>query len=566
MLASRMERVCLTFLLLLCLKSGVLTDTRTEGQLGSGEHPSREKQRVNPEGVLPPEEDGTLGRRKLSVLLVASMYIGHQFPLIALGEELVRRGHHVVMLGPVTEGSSVLPKLPESVGIKFIESGKIPQTDMRKVSKIGANITSFLHMLLNAWKSLEINTTQDYAVFTRRAVEQMNGSEWDYAVVDISIGPVIYTIFKLWGADKAMINYSPLPLLVPLPPWPFPAMMAPFSDNMSFWNRLANSLIYYPMHKTGELLAIHLIKLMDPEFNVSEVDGNMMTDVVGVKNPVLLNTVIGFAYPKTILPLQHYVGPMFIKKQPKLAPDLQDWLKGKPKQSVVYISMGSTAELTPLMAQALLGGVVAETEYSVVWALRESNRDALEGVDLDPERVFLAGWIAQYSLLQHPSIAMAILHCGIGGVQEALYHQIPVICLPYGFDQFDTALRLETQGLGIQMLPKEVSREKVVKAVTRVKVGEFNRKVKRMSKLLRSGGGAEKAADLVELYAEVGHHHGVPAFIKYRWSWVQYYNVDVWVVMVAILVIVGWVSVRLCQCCCGSCCRCKHSSNKTKQD
>ena len=566
MLASRMERVRLTFLLLLCLKSGVLTDTRTEGQLGSGEHPSREKQRVNPERVLPPEEDGTPGRRKLSVLLVASMYIGHQFPLIALGEELVRRGHHVVMLGPVTEGSSVLPKLPESVGIKFIESGKIPQTDMRKVSKIGANITSFLHMLLNAWKSLEINTTQDYAVFTRRAVEQMNASEWDYAVVDISIGPVIYTIFKLWGADKAMINYSPLPLLVPLPPWPFPAMMAPFSDNMSFWNRLANSLIYYPMHKTGELLAIHLIKLMDPEFNVSEVDGNMMTDVVGMKNPVLLNTVIGFAYPKTILPLQHYVGPMFIKKQPKLAPDLQDWLKGKPKQSVVYISMGSTAELTPLMAQALLGGVVAETEYSVVWALRESNRDALEGVDLDPERVFLAGWIAQYSLLQHPSIAMAILHCGIGGVQEALYHQIPVICLPYGFDQFDTALRLETQGLGIRMLPKEVSREKVVMAVTRVKVGEFNRKVKRMSKLLRSGGGAEKAADLVELYAEVGHHHGVPAFIKYRWSWVQYYNVDVWVVMVAILVIVGWVSVRLCQCCCGSCCRCKHSSNKTKQD
>ena len=562
-----MERACLTFFLLLFLKLGVLTDTRTEGQLGSGEHSSRDNQRLNPEGILPPEEDGRPRSRKLSVLLIASMYIGHQFPLTALGEELVRRGHHVVMLGPVMEGSSVLPKLPESVGIKFIESGKIPQTDMRKMSKVGANVTSFLHMLLKAWKSFqEVNTTQDYSVLTRRAVEQMNASEWDYAVVDISIGHVMYTILKLWGADKGMINYSPLPLLVPLPPWPFPAMMAPFSDNMSFWDRLVNSLIYYPMHKTGELLAIYLIGLLDPGFNVSEVDGNIMMDLVGLKNPVLLNTVIGFAYPKTILPLQHYVGPMFLKKQPKLSPDLHDWLKGKPKQSVIYISMGSTAELTPLMAQALLGGVVAETEYSMVWALRESNRNALEGVDLDPERVFLASWVAQFSLLQHPSIAMAILHCGIGGVQEALYHQIPVICLPYGFDQFDTALRLETQGLGIRMLPNEVSREKVVKAVTRVKTGEFSRKVERMSKLLRSGGGAEKAADLVELYAEVGHHHGIPAFVKYRWSWVQYYNVDVWVVMVVIMVIVGWVSVRLCRCCCGSCCRCKHSSNKTKQE
>ena len=104
-----MERACLTFFLLLFLKLGVLTDTRTEGQLGSGEHSSRDNQRLNPEGILPPEEDGRLGSRKLSVLLIASMYIGHQFPLIALGEELVRRGHHVVMLGPVMEPQLILP-------------------------------------------------------------------------------------------------------------------------------------------------------------------------------------------------------------------------------------------------------------------------------------------------------------------------------------------------------------------------------------------------------------------------------------------------------------------------
>jgi len=130
-----------------------------------------------------------------------------------------------------------------------------------------------------------------------------------------------------------------------------------------------------------------------------------MMEVVGLKSPVLFNTVVGFDYPKTILPLQHYVGPMFLKKQSPLAPDLSDWLEGRPDQSVVYISMGSTAELTPLQARALLEGVVAETSYSVVWALRESNRYVLEGVDLNPERVILAGWVAQFTLLQHPSIS-----------------------------------------------------------------------------------------------------------------------------------------------------------------
>ena len=552
--------------LLLFLKPGLLAETHSgpasKQQLGLKEQGSQD----NPGGVSDVAGGGRDGGRKLSVLLVASMFIGHQFPLIALGEELVRRGHRVAMLGPVTEGSFFpLPQLPESVGIEFIETARIRQDGMREISRLSGNATNVLHMLFRVWQMLDEpeSTMQTVAVSTRRIVERMNASEWDYAVVDMSVMTVLLTVLKLWGPDKGMINISPLPLMVPLPPWPFPMMMSSFSDDMSFLERLFNSLILYPMHTTAQFFGVYTLKMMDPEFNNSGV-GDAMMDLMGLKIPVLFNTVIGFEYSKTILPLQHYVGPMFLKKQPPLAPDLEDWLEGRPDQSVVYISMGSTAELTPLQARALLEGVVAETNYSVVWALRESNRYVLEGVDLDPERVFLAGWVAQFALLQHPSIVMAILHCGIGGVQEALYHRIPAICLPYGFDQFDTAVRLQFQGLGIRLLPSEVSRQRVVEAVTKVGKGEFSVKVQRVSKLLRSGGGAERAADLVELYVEVGNHHGVPAFIKYRWNWVQYHNVDVRLVIVVLMVVMVWVSVKLCRCCCRRCC-CR-SSHKTKQE
>jgi len=413
----------LFYFILLFLGATLLAGGASQEQLGSREHGSQDlgqDRQVNLEGDTQLVAGGREGRRKLSVLLVASMFIGHQFPLIALGEELVRRGHRVVMIGPVMEGSSFpLPRLPESVGIEFIESAKIPQEGMRQMSRVGGNVTSFLHLLFNSWKNLDRNTTSNYAVLTRRIVERMNASEWDYAVVDISIGSVLYTVFQLWGPEKGMVNYSPLPLLVPLPHWPFPVMMSSFTENMSFLERLINSLIFYPMHKMGELFAVYALRMLDPEVDTRGI-GNAMMEVVGLKSPVLFNTVVGFDYPKTILPLQHYVGPMFLKKQSPLAPDLSDWLEGRPDQSVVYISMGSTAELTPLQARALLEGVVAETSYSVVWALRESNRYVLEGVDLNPERVVLAGWVAQLTLLKHPSIAMAILHCGIGGVQEAL--------------------------------------------------------------------------------------------------------------------------------------------------
>ncbi|KAL5478072.1 hypothetical protein EMCRGX_G024950 [Ephydatia muelleri] len=151
-------------------------------------------------------------------------------------------------------------------------------------------------------------------------------------------------------------------------------------------------------------------------------------------------------------------------------------------------------------------------------------------------------------MFQQKAVAMAILHCGIGGVQEALYNKVPVICVPYGYDQFDTAARLEQWGLGIV-----INSQEVFNAVERVGSGEFDSKVEKMSIILRAPGGTKAAADLVELYAEVGHEHGVPAFAKYQWSWVEYYNLDVLGVLAAAIGVFLWMSVKLLKLCCKMC-------------
>ena len=217
----------LYFLLLLLLAA------ETHG--GAGQEQLRSKNQDRQVNTPPLAE----GRKRLSVLLVVSAFIGHQFPLIALGEELVRRGHRVAMLGPVTEGSSFpLPRLPESVGIEFIETAKIEPDSMRQMSKFAGNVTSFAHLLFKGQQNVEQSKTKNVAALTRRIVEQMNTSEWDYAVADITCASVLYTIFQLWGPDKGMINCSPLPLLVPLPAWPSPVGMSWLTDNMSFLYRL----------------------------------------------------------------------------------------------------------------------------------------------------------------------------------------------------------------------------------------------------------------------------------------------------------------------------------------
>lgn len=61
-------------------------------------------------------------------------------------------------------------------------------------------------------------------------------------------------------------------------------------------------------------------------------------------------------------------------------------------------------------------------------------------------------------------------------------------------------------------------------------------------------GGVERAANLVEFYEAVGYVHLVPAYAKYQWNWVQYYNADVYTLILLILVIITMCILTCCKC------------------
>ena len=53
--------------------------------------------------------------------------------------------------------------------------------------------------------------------------------------------------------------------------------------------------------------------------------------------PQIVQTVIGFEFPRTISPLSEYVGPILSKSPVPLSEGLEIWLKNKPEKSVLYI-------------------------------------------------------------------------------------------------------------------------------------------------------------------------------------------------------------------------------------
>ncbi len=138
---------------------------------------------------------------------------------------------------------------------------------------------------------------------------------------------------------------------------------------------------------------------------------------------------------------------------------------------MIMISMGSLAHLTQEQGKIIVDAI-SSTNYSVVWSLREQNRDILEGVAVDSDRFFLSPWLTQVAVLNHSAIGMAILHGGMNGVHEAIAYGVPIIVIPFWNDQGDVGARLQHSGAGIQILRHHLSTDTLLAAMLQTLKGE----------------------------------------------------------------------------------------------
>ena len=69
--------------------------------------------------------------------------------------------------------------------------------------------------------------------------------------------------------------------------------------------------------------------------------------------------------------------------------------------------------------------------FTLLWALRKNSQEVLEGLDVDPQRVYISDWTPQFSVLASTAIHSAVLHAGFNGLSEALWNGVPVIGFPH---------------------------------------------------------------------------------------------------------------------------------------
>ncbi|CAB1420912.1 unnamed protein product [Pleuronectes platessa] len=104
------------------------------------------------------------------------------------------------------------------------------------------------------------------------------------------------------------------------------------------------------------------------------------------------------------------------------------------------MSLGTFVSELPAYVTNKMAAAFAKLPQKVIWSYKGDRPATLANNTL------LVDWMPQNDLLGHPKIKLFVAHGGTNGVQEAIYHGVPVVGLPLFFDQKDNLLRLKERG------------------------------------------------------------------------------------------------------------------------
>ncbi len=154
-----------------------------------------------------------------------------------------------------------------------------------------------------------------------------------------------------------------------------------------------------------------------------------------------------------------YLGP--ILDDPAWAEPLEvDW--SHPDRPLVLVGLSSTFQDQTALLQRIIDGLSSLPVRAVVTLGQMVDPSAVTSDDPD---VVVVPSAPHNPLLEEASLVVS--HCGHGTTLKALASATPMVCIPMGRDQNDTAVRVTHVGAGVRV-PLKASSDRIAAAVSEV--------------------------------------------------------------------------------------------------
>ena len=404
----------------------------------------------------------------MKVIVYTSPARGHLYPVVPILGELAARGHRVHVCTLADELGHLGPLGIEASAIDPAIEG-IPIVDWRERSPLGAASS-----VLRTFAERSEHEAPDLA----RALER---EDPDVLLVDINAWGAV-TVAEACGRPWGI--YSPY--LLPLrsrdvPPYglglrPLGGPLGALRDAIvgGAVDRVFHRVV---MSSVNPLRALHGLGALES-----------FDDLLRGAPLLLSLTAEGFEYPRGDWPVGvRLVGPMnWSPKPPGQSPPR--WLE-EMSDPLVLVTSSTERQRDERLPRVALEGLPA-AGMSVV-ATTAAH---------DPEDFHAPAGSRVVRFAPHDAIvgraSCVVCHGRIGITQKALSAGVPVVVVPFGRDQMETARRVEFAGAGVRLSPRRLTPERLARAVGTA-IGRRDG-AERVGRAFASAGGPPAAADAIE--------------------------------------------------------------------
>ena len=357
---------------------------------------------------------------------------GHAFPMLALGAELVTRGHEVTY-----ETWSRWRDHVEAHGMRFLPAPEYPVFPTQEQP-------------LGPYEAV-VRATE----VTRPAVAA--------AAPDV----VVHDILTLAPAMAGELEGIPVATLIPhvypvgqagFPPYAFGARMPRTRVGSTLWRAFDRPVRSGLERGRGDLNDTRRRLGLPP---VARLHGGLSEQLT------MVGTLPALEYPRDWPDHVHVVGPfMWEPPSPRVDPPPGD-------APLVLVAPSTAQDPTHRLLRAALAGLAGEP----VRVLATWNRRPLPGPAGIGPNTRLVEWLSYAQTM--PGCALVICHAGHGTLVRALASSCPVVAVPHVGDMAENAARVDWAGAGVR-LPWPLLSPRTLRLATRRALGRPELKFRAM--------------------------------------------------------------------------------------
>ncbi|XP_068082901.1 UDP-glycosyltransferase UGT5-like [Anabrus simplex] len=446
----------------------------------------------------------------------------HQLPFRVIMKALAARGHQVTVITPNPQKIPIanFTEIDVSDSYKFASEWKFHE--LEKMQPV--DTMTFHSYYLSEVVDFQLGCPQIQALI------KSNDTTFDLVIIERFMNQAFVGLIHQLGSPPVVgvlsfggmsISYNNMGN--PFNPSYLADLLSPYSYHMSFWERFYNAYVCMKM-----MYVWRSEVLPGQEALLRKYFGSAPPSVYETEHNdslLLLSNHWSLSYPRPLLPNVVELTGLHVQTTTKILPeDIKSFLDGA-QHGVIYFSLGSNVKSVNLPQEKLkhILDAFSEVPQRVLW---KWESDSLPGT---PSNVMIHKWLPQQDVLAHPNVRVFITHGGLQSFQEAAYHGVPLIGIPFFFDQFYNVAKFDAAKIGVQLKFKDLTKDTLLEVIEKlINDSSYRDNMKTFSAVYREevGPSLDRAIWWIEyVLRHNGARHLRSAALDL--SWYQYLLLDV---------------------------------------